>query len=41
MSATKTGAAGAKATKKKVKKNIATGIAHIQSSFNNTVAFIR
>jgi small subunit ribosomal protein S11 len=29
-----------KAPKKKVKKNIATGIAHIQSTFNNTVVTI-
>ncbi len=26
-----------KATKKKVRKNIAAGVAHIQSSFNNTI----
>src|SRR6201993_4003680 len=41
----KTSAAGpgsgkGKATKKKVKKNVSTGIAHIQSSFNNTVVTI-
>ena len=30
----------AKAAKKKVKKNVATGIAHIQSTFNNTVVTI-
>ena len=30
----------AKQQKKKVKKNIATGIAHIQSTFNNTVVTI-
>jgi small subunit ribosomal protein S11 len=30
----------AKAPKRKVKKNIATGIAHIQSTFNNTVVTI-
>jgi small subunit ribosomal protein S11 len=30
----------AKAVKRKVKKNIATGIAHIQSTFNNTVVTI-
>ena len=30
----------AKAQKKKVKKNVATGIAHIQSTFNNTVVTI-
>jgi small subunit ribosomal protein S11 len=29
-----------KAVKKKVKKNVATGIAHIQSTFNNTVVTI-
>ena len=29
-----------KPAKKKVKKNVATGIAHIQSTFNNTVATI-
>ena len=29
-----------KAAKKKVKKNVATGIAHIQSTFNNTVVTI-
>src|SRR5260370_13011485 len=29
-----------KAGKKKVKKNVATGIAHIQSTFNNTVVTI-
>src|SRR5215472_232931 len=36
------GAAGPKpkAAKKKAKKNIATGIAHIQSTFNNTVVTI-
>lgn len=39
MSASKTGSA-AKPQKKKVKKNIATGIAHIQSTFNNTVVSI-
>jgi small subunit ribosomal protein S11 len=32
--------AASKAPKKKVKKNIATGIAHIQSSFNNTTVTI-
>ena len=32
---------GAKAkTKKKVKKNVSAGIAHIQSTFNNTVVTI-
>jgi small subunit ribosomal protein S11 len=30
----------AKSTKKKAKKNISTGIAHIQSTFNNTVVTI-
>ena len=39
-----TGAAGGgpkpKAQKKRVKKNVATGIAHIQSTFNNTVVTI-
>ena len=30
----------AKPAKKKVKKNVATGIAHIQSTFNNTVVTI-
>ena len=39
-----TGAPGAgpkpKAAKKRVKKNVATGIAHIQSTFNNTVVTI-
>jgi small subunit ribosomal protein S11 len=32
--------ANPKATKKKVKKNVATGIAHIQSTFNNTIVTI-
>ena len=44
MASAKTAAGGApakgKPTKKKVKKNVATGIAHIQSSFNNTVVTI-
>src|SRR5262249_53411737 len=42
MSTAKTGAAApkGKAPKKKVKKNVATGIAHIQSTFNNTVVTI-
>src|SRR3954471_23729656 len=46
MASTKTQAASgaasgkAKPQKKKVKKNIATGIAHIQSTFNNTVVTI-
>ena len=34
------GAPKAKAAKKKSKKNISTGIAHIQSTFNNTVVTI-
>jgi small subunit ribosomal protein S11 len=32
--------AGAKRVKKKVKKNIPTGVVHIQSSFNNTIVTI-
>src|SRR6188768_1915103 len=46
MASTKTQAASgastgkAKPGKKKVKKNISTGIAHIQSTFNNTVVTI-
>ena len=44
MASSKAGGAAAggkgKSPKKKVKKNIATGIAHIQSSFNNTVVTI-
>jgi small subunit ribosomal protein S11 len=32
--------ANPKATKKKVKKNVATGIAHIQSTFNNTIVTV-
>ena len=32
--------AAKKTTKKKVKKNIATGIAHIQATFNNTIITI-
>jgi small subunit ribosomal protein S11 len=45
MASAKTAAAGGaaakgKQTKKKVKKNVATGIAHIQSTFNNTVVTI-
>ena len=41
MSQAKTAAAPkGKVTKKKVKKNIATGIAHIQSTFNNTIVTI-
>lgn len=38
--ATKSTAAKNKQQKKKVKKNVATGIAHIQSTFNNTVVTI-
>ena len=38
--ATKAAAGKAKTQKKKVKKNVATGIAHIQSTFNNTVVTI-
>src|SRR5262245_41437414 len=40
--ASTSGAPGAKEkkVKKKVKKNVATGIAHIQSTFNNTVVTI-
>jgi len=34
------GAPAKKPAKKKVKKNVATGIAHIQSTFNNTVVTI-
>jgi len=45
MASTKTAASGAapakgKPTKKKVKKNVASGIAHIQSTFNNTTVTI-
>ena len=32
--------ANPKAVKKKVKKNVATGIAHIQSTFNNTIVTV-
>ena len=32
--------AAKKSTKKKVKKNIATGVAHIQATFNNTIITI-
>ncbi|HEX2673372.1 MAG TPA: 30S ribosomal protein S11 [Polyangiaceae bacterium] len=32
--------ANPKAQKKKVKKNVATGIAHIQSTFNNTIVTV-
>ena len=38
--ASKSAAGKAKTQKKKVKKNITTGIAHIQSTFNNTVVTI-
>lgn len=38
--ASKASSTKAKQQKKKVKKNIATGIAHIQSTFNNTVVTI-
>jgi small subunit ribosomal protein S11 len=38
--ASKTAAGKKQAQKKKVKKNVATGIAHIQSTFNNTVVTI-
>ena len=46
MASAKTAASGGapatkgKPAKKKVKKNVATGIAHIQSTFNNTVVTI-
>lgn len=40
MSAPKAAAAKAKQPKKKVRKNVGTGIAHIQSTFNNTVVTI-
>jgi small subunit ribosomal protein S11 len=33
-------AKGGKSQKKKVKKNIATGIVHIQSTFNNTIVTV-
>jgi len=36
----KTGGPRTKAAKKKVKKNVATGIAYVQSTFNNTVVTI-
>jgi small subunit ribosomal protein S11 len=36
----RTSAVGKRAAKKKVKKNIQTGIAHIQSTFNNTIISI-
>ena len=38
--ASNTAPAKGKPAKKKVKKNVATGIAHIQSTFNNTVVTI-
>ena len=38
--ATGAAAAGKKVKKKKVKKNVQSGIAHIQSTFNNTVVTI-
>lgn len=40
MATTSTSAKGAKGGKKKARKNVATGIAHIQSTFNNTVVTI-
>ena len=41
MATAKTGAAAkGKAPKKKIKKNVAAGIAHIQSTFNNTIVTI-
>ena len=40
MSSTKARGKGVKQKKKKVKKNIGTGIAHIQSTFNNTIVSI-
>lgn len=40
MSSTKARGKGVKQKKKKVKKNIGTGIAHIQSTFNNTIVTI-
>ena len=40
MSTTKARAKGVKQKKKKVKKNVGTGIAHIQSTFNNTIVTI-
>lgn len=40
MATASTSAKGAKGGKKKARKNIATGIAHIQSTFNNTVVTI-
>jgi small subunit ribosomal protein S11 len=40
MSTAKTAAPKGKPTKRKVRKNVSTGIAHIQSTFNNTVVTI-
>lgn len=40
MSTTKARGKGVKQKKKKVKKNVGTGIAHIQSTFNNTIVTI-
>src|SRR5262245_56350873 len=40
MATAKTASAGKKAVKKKSRKNVSVGIAHIQSSFNNTVVTI-
>lgn len=40
MSVSKARGKGIKQKKKKVKKNIGTGIAHIQSTFNNTIVTI-
>jgi len=40
MSTTKARGKGVKQKKKKAKKNIGTGIAHIQSTFNNTMVTI-
>lgn len=40
MSVSKARGKGLKQKKKKVKKNIGTGIAHIQSTFNNTIITI-
>jgi small subunit ribosomal protein S11 len=40
MSSSKARGKGVKQKKKKVKKNIGTGIAHIQSTFNNTIVTI-
>ena len=40
MAATKASAARSARTKKKERKNIAAGTAHIQSTFNNTIVTI-